>query len=227
MIVLLGQVDLYGQMVVVDGMIFFLFVGCICVVGKMVVQICDEMVFSFVCYVKNLQFDVCVLLFCSQKVQVMGEVKQLGLFVVSDVLFMFVDVILCLGGLIVEVDLQCVCLMCDGKLYMFDVNGVFDCGEVKQNVMLQLGDIVNVLDCSDSCVFIMGEVKMLVMVLMFKGWLIIVDVLIVGGGIFDIDVNLCKIYVMCGMCDNLMKFEVFCFDMMQFDVLMLLSCFLF
>jgi polysaccharide export outer membrane protein len=215
----------YGQTVAADGTIFFPFVGRIRVAGKTVAQIREQMASSLARYVKNPQLDVRVLSFRSQKVQVTGEVKQPGPLAVSDVPLTLVDAISRSGGSTAEADLQRVRLTRDGKLYTLDANGVLDRGEVKQNVMLQPGDIINVPDRSDSRVFIMGEVKTPVTVPMLKGRLTIADALTAGGGILDTDANPRKIYVMRGMRDNPTKPEVFRLDMTQPDALMLSSRF--
>ncbi|AFQ51313.1 Polysaccharide export lipoprotein Wza [Burkholderia cepacia GG4] len=220
-----GQADPYGQTVAADGTIFFPFVGRIRVAGKTVAQIREQMASTLSRYVKNPQLDVRVLSFRSQKVQVTGEVKQPGPLAVSDVPLTLVDAISRSGGSTNEADLQRVRLTREGKLYTLDANGVLDRGEVKQNVMLQPGDIINVPDRSDSRVFIMGEVKTPVTVPMLKGKLTLADALTSGGGILDTDANPRKIYVMRGMHDNPTKPEVFRLDMTQPDALMLSSRF--
>ncbi|MBN3791237.1 polysaccharide biosynthesis/export family protein [Burkholderia sp. Ac-20353] len=220
-----GQADPYGQTVAADGTIYFPFVGRIRAAGKTIAQIRDELATSLARYVKNPQIDVRVLSYRSQKVQVTGEVKQPGPLAVSDVPLTLVDAISRSGGSTSDADLQRVRLTRDGKLYTLDAHGVLDRGDVKQNVMLQQGDIINVPDRSDSRVFIMGEVKTPVAIPMLKGRLTMADALTSGGGILDTDANPRKVYVMRGMRDNPTKPEVFRLDMTQPDALMLSSRF--
>ena len=46
-----------------------------------------------------------------------------------------------------------------GKVYEIDLKALYDFADSTQNLMLQHGDIVNVLDRSQQKVFVMGEVR--------------------------------------------------------------------
>ena len=47
----------------------------------------------------------------------------------------------------------------DGKVHEIDLKALYDHADSSQNLMLQHGDIVNVLDRSQQKVFVMGEVR--------------------------------------------------------------------
>ncbi|BEH34371.1 capsular polysaccharide biosynthesis/export periplasmic protein [Burkholderia pseudomallei] len=220
-----GQADPYGQTVMSDGTIYFPFVGRLHAAGKTVGQVRDELAARLARYVKNPQVDVRVLSYRSQKVQVTGEVKTPGPLAITDVPLTLVDAITRSGGSTNEADLQRVRLTRDGKFYQLDANGMLDRGDVKQNVMLQPGDIVNVPDRGDSRVFVMGEVKTPATVPMLKGRLTIADALTAGGGILDTDANPRQVYVLRDLQDKPNTPDIFRLDMTQPDALMLSSRF--
>ena len=220
-----GQADPYGQTVAPDGTIYFPFVGRVQAAGKTVGDIRNELAVRLVPYIRNPQVDVRVLSFRSQKVQVTGEVKTPGPLAISDVPLTLLDAITRSGGSTSIADIQRVRLTRNNKLYVLDADSVLDRGDVRQNVMLQAGDIVNVPDRVDSRVFVMGEVKAPQAVSMLRGRLTIADALTQATGILDTDANPRQIYVMRGMKDHPTTPEVYRLDMTQPNAIMLSSKF--
>ncbi|WP_122154717.1 polysaccharide biosynthesis/export family protein [Paraburkholderia sp.] len=220
-----GQADPYGQTVAPDGTIYFPFVGRVRAAGKTVGDIRDELAARLVPYIRNPQVDVRVLSFRSQKVQVTGEVKTPGPLAISDVPLTLLDAITRSGGSTSIADIQRVRLTRNNQLYVLDADSVLDRGDVRQNVMLQAGDIVNIPDRVDSRVFVMGEVKAPQAVSMLRGRLTIADALTQATGILDTDANPRQIYVMRGMKDHPTTPEVYRLDMTQPNAIMLSSKF--
>ena len=220
-----GQADPYGQTVAPDGTIYFPFVGRVRAAGKTVGDIRDELAARLVPYIRNPQVDVRVLSFRSQKVQVTGEVKTPGPLAISDVPLTLLDAITRSGGSTSIADIQRVRLTRNNQLYVLDADSVLDHGDVRQNVMLQAGDIVNIPDRVDSRVFVMGEVKAPQAVSMLRGRLTIADALTQATGILDTDANPRQIYVMRGMKDHPTTPEVYRLDMTQPNAIMLSSKF--
>jgi len=216
-----GQADPYGQTVAADGTIYFPFVGRIRAAGKTVGELRDQLTAGLVRYIRNPQVDVRVLSYRGQKVQVTGQVKTPGPLSISDVPISLVDAITRSGGTTADADLQRVRLTRHNQLYVLDANRMLDSGDMKQNVMLQAGDIVNVPDRIDSRVFVMGEVKNPIQLTMIKGRLSIADALTQSGGILDTDANPRQIFVMRGMQNNPTTPEVYRLDMTQPDSIML------
>ena len=216
-----GQADPYGQTVAADGTIFFPFVGRIQAAGKTVGQLRDELASGLVRYIRNPQGDVRVLSYRSQRVQVTGQVKTPGPLAISDVPLSLVDAITRSGGFTADADLQRVQLTRHGQLYVLDANRMLENGDMKQNVMLQTGDVVNVPDRIDSRIFVMGEVKNPSQQTMIKGRLSIADALTQAGGITNTDANPRQIYVMRGMEKNPTTPDVYRLDMTQPDSIML------
>jgi polysaccharide export outer membrane protein len=222
---LAGQADPYGQTVAPDGSIYFPFVGRVQAAGRTVGDIRNDLAARLVPYIRNPQVDVRVLSFRSQKVQVTGEVKTPGPLAISDVPLTLLDAITRSGGSTSIADIQRVRLTRNNKLYVLDADSVLDRGDVRQNVMLQAGDIVNVPDRVDSRVFVMGEVKAPQAVSMLRGRLTIADALTQATGILDTDANPRQIYVMRGMKDHPTTPEVYRLDMTQPNAIMLSSKF--
>ena len=220
-----GQADPFGQTVSPDGTIFFPFVGRIRAAGKTTSQIRDELSIGLRPFIKDPQVDVRVLAFRSQRVEVTGEVKTPGPLAISDVPLTLLDAITRSGGSTSIADIQRVRLTRNNKLYVLDADSVLDRGDVRQNVMLQAGDIVNVPDRVDSRVFVMGEVKAPQAVSMLRGRLTIADALTQATGILDTDANPRQIYVMRGMKDHPTTPEVYRLDMTQPNAIMLSSKF--
>jgi polysaccharide biosynthesis/export protein len=220
-----GQADPYGQTVSPNGTIFFPFIGRVKVAGKTTGEIRDEMAAALSPYIKNPQLDVRVLAYRSQKIAMTGELKVPGPLAVSDVPLTLVDAITRSGGTTPEADLQRVRLTRNGKLYVLDANGILDRGEIRQNVMLQAGDIVNIPDRYDSRIFVMGEVKTPMPVNMVRGRASIADALTQAGGVLDTDANVRQIYVVRGARANPGSPDIYRLDMSQPDSLLLATQF--
>lgn len=216
-----GQADPYGQTVAADGSINFPFVGKVHVAGKTIGEVRDQLAAGLAPYLKKPQLDVRVLAYRSQKVSVTGDVKVPGPLAMSDVPLTLVDAITRSGGTNSDADLQRVKLTRGGTLYTLDANAMLERGDVRQNVMLQNGDIVNVPDRSDSRIFVMGEVKTPQTLPMLKGRLTIADALTQSGGLLDTDANARQIYVVRGVTTNPSQPDIFRLDLTQPDSLLL------
>ncbi|WP_322064322.1 polysaccharide biosynthesis/export family protein [Burkholderia ubonensis] len=210
-----------GQTVDANGSIYFPYVGQLFVAGKTIGEIRNILSRKLERYVRNPQVDVRVLAYRSQKIQVTGEVKAPGPLAITDVPLTLVDAIARSGGASAEADLQRVRLTRDGQFYELDAYGILDRGDIRQNVILQSGDILNIPDRTDSRVFVMGEVKNPLTVSMNKGRLTIADALTASGGILDTDANPRQVYVLRTQQDNPDALDVFRLDMTQPDTLML------
>ncbi|QCP54672.1 exopolysaccharide biosynthesis protein [Trinickia violacea] len=217
-----GQADPFGQTVSADGTIFFPFIGRFKVAGKTTEEVRDQLSAALGPYIKNPQLDVRVLAYRGQKIQVTGDVKTPGPLAVTDVPLTLVDAVTRSGGANTDADLQRVRLTRNNQFYQIDLNGVLDRGDVRNNVMLQDGDIINVPDRSDSRVFVMGEVKTPMPVQMIRGRLTIADSLTNAGGILDTDANPRQVYVIRGLQGKQQGSpDIYRLDMTQPDSLLL------
>jgi polysaccharide export outer membrane protein len=109
-------------------------------------------------YFKKVKLDVRVLSFQSHRAAVVGEVKTPGIQAMTETPLTVAEAISRAGGASDNADLSNVALARAGKLYKLDVLALYETGGVKQNLLLQDGDVLNIPDRKDNKVFVMGEV---------------------------------------------------------------------
>ena len=148
-----------GQQVGDDGNLYYPYVGVVHVAGMTGPELRHLLTRELSTYIMNPQLDVRVVAYRSQKVYVVGEVKQPGVLPLDDVPMMVVDAISLAGGLTENAYKSGVNISRSGKIYEIDLKALYDSADASQNLMLQNGDIINVLDRSQQKVFVMGEVN--------------------------------------------------------------------
>ena len=148
-----------GQQVGEDGYLFYPYVGMIKAAGMNVPAIRDVLTEKLSRYIANPQLDVRVVGYRSKRVYVVGEVSTPGVLPITDIPLTIADAISLSGGLTAAADKSGVNVSRDGQVYEIDLKALYDFADSSQNLMLQPGDIVNVLDRSQQKVFVMGEVR--------------------------------------------------------------------
>ncbi len=148
-----------GQIVDEDGYLFYPYVGMIKAAGLNSAALRDELTERLGAYIQNPQLDVRVVAYRSQRVNVAGEVDTPGVFPLNDIPMTIADAISLAGGLTENAWKSGVNISRDGVVYEIDLKALYDYADFSQNLALQHGDIVNVLDRSQQKVFVMGEVK--------------------------------------------------------------------
>jgi polysaccharide export outer membrane protein len=148
-----------GQQVGEDGYVYYPYVGMIKAAGMNIPAIRDVLTERLSKYIANPQLDVRVVGYRSKRVYVVGEVTNPGVLPINDVPLTIADAISLSGGLTPNAHKSGVNVSRDGKVYEIDLKALYDFADSSQNLMLQHGDIVNVLDRSQQKVFVMGEVK--------------------------------------------------------------------
>lgn len=148
-----------GQQVGDDGYIFYPYVGMVKAEGMNIGALRDMLTERLSAYIQTPQLDVRVVAFRSKRVNVVGEVAQPGMLALKDIPMTVADAISLSGGLTPDAHKGGVNISRDGKVYEVDLKALYDYADASQNLMLQHGDIVNVLDRSQQKVFVMGEVK--------------------------------------------------------------------
>jgi polysaccharide export outer membrane protein len=147
-----------GNIVGEDGNMFYPYVGIIKAAGRTVEDIRAELTKKLAIYIEQVQMDVRVASYRSQRVYVVGEVNQPGIQVVKDVPLTVLEAINGAGGVNPErADLRNITLTRDGKTYNINLLALYEGGDVSQNVILKHGDVVNVADNSFNKVFVLGE----------------------------------------------------------------------
>jgi polysaccharide export outer membrane protein len=147
-----------GQQVGEDGYLFYPFVGLIKVAGMNVAALRDVLTERLGKYIQDPQLDVRVVAYRSKRIYVVGEVRDPGVLPLDDLPVTIADAISLSGGLTPEAHKSGVNVSRGGEVYEIDLKALYDHADSSQNLLLQHGDIVNVLDRSRQKVFVMGEV---------------------------------------------------------------------
>lgn len=146
-----------GNVVGEDGTFFYPFAGVIRAAGRTVEEIRAELTQKLSKYIENVQLDVRVAGYRSQRVYVVGEVAQPGIHLVQDIPLTVLEAINRAGGVKPEADLRNITLTREDKTYSINLLSLYEGGDIRQNVLLKHGDVVNVPDNEFNKVFVLGE----------------------------------------------------------------------
>ncbi|POZ52094.1 sugar transporter [Methylovulum psychrotolerans] len=150
--------DSSGNVVGEDGTIFYPYVGIVKAAGRTVEDIRAELTHKLSKYIEQVQLDVRVTSYRSQRVYVVGEVKQPGILLVKDIPLTVLEAINGAGGLNTEADLRNITLTRDGDTYSINLLSLYEGGDIRQNVILKHGDVLNVPDNSLNKIFVLGDI---------------------------------------------------------------------
>ncbi|HTP51298.1 MAG TPA: polysaccharide biosynthesis/export family protein [Anaeromyxobacteraceae bacterium] len=191
-----------GNLVTVDGRIFYPYVGTVQVAGKTVEEIRAMLTERISFHMKNVQLDVRVAAYRGRKVQVAGQVLAPSTLYITDVPMRVQDAIAQARGLTPEADLQHVTLTRDGRVYVLNMLAVYEAADRSQNWLLQDGDFLYVPDRRQTnIVIVMGEVKAPAVRVMTNGRMTLAEALGDNGGLDPVTANPAKIYVIRGHYD--------------------------
>jgi polysaccharide export outer membrane protein len=191
-----------GQQVGDDGYLYYPYVGMVKAAGMNIAAMRDILTERISAYIQDPQLDVRVVAFRSKRIYVVGEVNSPGVLPLTDVPVTIADAISLSGGLTAGAHKSGVNVSRDGKVYEIDLKALYDHADASQNLMLQAGDIVNVLDRSQQKVFLMGEVRNPSSVEIQNGYLSLAGALGEVGGISQTTANPSAIYVVRGSDKN-------------------------
>ena len=213
--------DQAGHRVGSDGTIFFPTLGRVKLGGLTIEQAREKLVSLLAKNVRDPQVDLRVLAYRSQRIQMTGEVKNPGTMAVTDVPLTLVDAIARAGGETPAADLAHVHLTRNGKTIDIDAQAILEHGQMRENVLLDAGDVVNVPDRSTARVFAVGEIVRPQIVQIPRAGLTLADALSIVQSIDPKAADPRQIYVIRGAADNLQKPTVYRLDMTQVDALLL------
>jgi polysaccharide export outer membrane protein len=146
-----------GTVVGEDGNIFYPYAGIVKAAGKTVEEIREELTQKLSVYIEQVQLDVRVTSYRSQRVYVVGEVATPGIQLVKDIPLTVLEAINSAGGLGPEADSRNIILTRDGKTYKVNLLALYESGDLRQNVPLQNGDVLNVPDRQFNKIFVFGD----------------------------------------------------------------------
>lgn len=152
------QADQAGTIVGEDGNIFFPYAGVIKAADRTVEQIREELTQKLSRFIEQVQLDVRVTAYKSQRVYVVGEVNTPGIQMVKDVPLTVLEAINSAGGVKNDkADLRNLTLTRGDKSYSINLLSLYEGGNLNQNVLLKHGDVLNVPDNEFNKVFVLGE----------------------------------------------------------------------
>ena len=146
-----------GTVVGEDGNIFYPYAGIIKAAGKTVEEIRSELTQKLSIYIEQVQLDVRVTSYRSQRAYVVGEVANPGIQTVKDIPLTVLEAINSAGGLSPEADSRNIILTRGGKTYKINLLSLYEGGDLSQNIPLQQGDVLNVPDRQFNKIFVLGD----------------------------------------------------------------------
>lgn len=146
-----------GNVVGEDGTFFYPFAGSVKAAGRTVEEIREELTKKLSRYIEKVQLDVRVADYRSQRVYVVGEVANPGVYLVKDIPLTVLEAINSAGGVTALADLRNITLTRKDKTYSIDLLSLYEGGNINQNVLLEQGDVLNVPDNMLNKVFVLGD----------------------------------------------------------------------
>ena len=187
-----------GQQIDEGGHLYYPYVGTIRVAGMSIPALRDLLTEKLRAYIQDPQLDLRVVGFRSKRVYVVGEVQRPGVLPLNDVPLTIADAIGLSGGLTAQAFKSGVNISRQGKVHAIDLRALYDYGDASQNLTLQHGDIVNVLDRSQQRVFVMGEIGRPGSVEIINGYLTLAAAIGEAGGVNQNSADSGGIYVIRG-----------------------------
>jgi polysaccharide export outer membrane protein len=148
-----------GTVVSEDGSIYFPYAGVIRASGLTVGELRDILTQKLSSTIENVQLEVRVAAYRSQRIYVVGEVRRPGIVAITDVPMTMVEAVNQAGGFTDEADRSGITLTRGTTTRPIDLLALYEDGDTNQNAVLQHGDIVNVPDRSFKKVFVLGAVN--------------------------------------------------------------------
>ena len=215
-----------GTVVGEDGTFFYPYVGIVKAQGRTVEDIRAELTAKLSTYIEQVQLDVRITTYRSQRVYVVGEVLQPGIQLVKDIPLTVLEAINSAGGAKpVTADLRNITLTRDGKTYSINLLSLYEGGNINQNVTLKQGDVLNVPDNDVNKVFVLGETasagsgaQRSRSVVMNKGRMTLTEAISEGGGFNQTTSDPARIFV---FRSGMNKPEIFQLNALSPDALLL------
>lgn len=146
-----------GTVVDDHGELFFPYVGKFHVGGLSVVQVRDKLAGLLGKVLQNPQVDVKVIAFRSQKVYIGGEVRNPGVYSVTDVPLTLTEALNRSGGLLPTADDSRLLLSRGNRTWTLNFQSLLAKGNRVGQILLQNGDSLQVPNLNDAPIYMLGE----------------------------------------------------------------------
>ncbi len=185
-----------GHQIAKNGTIFYPYVGRVKVAGKTIMQTRWILSRLLAKHITRPQVDVKVAAYLSQKAFVVGEVAKPGPQPITNVPLTVVDAIKQAGGTTANADWRHVTLTRGDKRLTINLLDIYEKGDMRQNIRLKDGDVLNIPDLQGQKIFVLGEVANPSPLYLRKGRMTLSEALAEVGGIKPETSNPARIYVL-------------------------------
>ena len=214
-----------GSRVNSNGTIYYPFAGTIYVAGKTVQSIRRILANRLKGSIVQPKIDVNVAAFRSKRVYVTGELNKPGAVPITDVPLTLLDALNAAGGVLADADLQDVSVSRGKERRHIDVEALLHHGDMRQNLLLLNGDVINVARNDKRRVFVMGEVIKPGVVPMKRNGLTLADALGAAKGINEKLANASGIFVIRRSADPAKTADVYQLDAKNMTAMVLAAQF--